>query len=87
MRADAEFERFLHRLAILGVVGLFAWVIVGAMGVAAGYIEIAREPAIRFMTAILVLMMPSVIYPDIQKLRYRGLTPEERLGLADRPHG
>ena len=77
-----EFEQFLHDLALLGVVAFGIWVVVGAMGWAAGLATIAPEQAIRFMAAILVLMVPSVVYPDLKAWRYRAMSPEERLGFA-----
>ncbi len=86
-KARREFEELLHYLAVIGVIAFFAWLVVGAMGLVSGYLEVARDPAIRFMTAILVLMMPSVVYPDIRQLRYRGMAPEERFGFADRDEG
>ena len=77
-----EFEQLLHDLAVLGVVAFGVWIVVGAMGWAAGFTTLAREPAIRFMAAVLVLMVPSVVYPDLKGWRYRSMTSEERLGLA-----
>jgi hypothetical protein len=77
-----EFERLLHDLAILGLAAFGLWTVVGAMGWAGGFSTIAREPAIRFMAAVLVLMVPSVVYPDLKAWRYRSMTSEERLGLS-----
>jgi hypothetical protein len=77
-----EFEQLLHDLAVLGVAAFLFWFVAGAMGWAAGFSIIAREPAIRFMAAVLVLLVPSVIYPDLKSWRYRSLSAEERLGLT-----
>jgi uncharacterized membrane protein YpjA len=77
-----EFEQLLHDLAVLGLVAFGLWIVVCAMGWAAGFTTVAREPAIRFMAAVLVLLVPSVVYADLKGLRYRSMTPEERLGLA-----
>jgi hypothetical protein len=52
------------------------------MSWAAGFATIAREPAIRFMAAIIVLLIPEVVYSDLKDLIYRSVSAEERLGLA-----
>jgi hypothetical protein len=77
-----EFEQLLHDLAVLGVAAFGLWIVLSAMGWASGFTTIAREPAIRFMAAVLVLVAPSVVYPDLKAWRYRGMSPEERLGFA-----
>ena len=77
-----QFEHFLHDLALLGVVAFGIWVVAGAMGWAAGFATITPDQAIRFMAAVLVLMIPSVVYPDLKAWRYRAMSPEERFGFA-----
>jgi hypothetical protein len=81
-RNHLEFEQLLHDLTVLGVAAFGLWIVVCAMGWAAGFTAIAPEPAIRFMAAVLVLLVPSVVYSDLKGWRYRSMTPEERLGLA-----
>src|SRR5207245_6811506 len=75
---EIEFDDLLRHLAIVGIAAFAAWLCVGAMGYAAGYLQIAATPAIRFMVAILVLVLPTVIVPDLRRLRYRHLSLEER---------
>jgi hypothetical protein len=77
-----EFEQLLRDLAVLGVVAFGLWVVAGAMGWAAGVTTLAREPSIRFMAAVLVLLIPSVVYADLKGWRYRSMNAEERLGFA-----
>ena len=76
------FEDFLHHLAVLGVSAFAVWLVASASGLAAGYLQFQQDPAVRFMAAVLVLVLPSVVYPDLLALRYRSLTREERLGFA-----
>ena len=77
-----EFEELLRHLALLGLGAFVIWFVAGTFGIVAGFATIARDPAIRFMTAILVLMVPYVVYPDLKAMRYRGLSTEERLGFT-----
>jgi hypothetical protein len=77
-----DFEALLHHLAILGVAAFLLWGTAGVMSWAAGFATIAREPAIRFMAAIIVLLIPEVVYSDLKDLIYRSVSAEERLGLA-----
>jgi hypothetical protein len=77
-----DFDDLLRHFAILGTLAFGAWLCFGAMGYAAGVIEISALPAIRFMFAILVLVLPTVVVPDLRRLRYRGMSAEERLGLS-----
>jgi len=77
-----DFERLLHHLAILGVGAFLVWGTAGAMSWAAGLATIAREPAIRFMAAIIVLLVPEIVYGDVKDLVYRSVTDEDRLGLS-----
>jgi hypothetical protein len=77
-----DFESLIHHLALLGVAALFLWGTAGAMSWAAGIATIAREPAIRFMAAIMVLLVPEVVYSDLKALLFRSITAEERLNLA-----
>ena len=80
-----EFEQLLHHFALVGVGAFLLWAAIGAMSLAAGLVTIAWEAAIRFMAAVLVLMVPEVVYPDLKDLRYRSLSAEERMGFsADR---
>ena len=82
--ARMEFEELLHHMALLGVAAFGVWLLIGAMGFSTGYIQVAQAPAIRFMTAILVLMMPHVLYPDIKELRFRQMSGDERAGFVRR---
>lgn len=81
-KAGRGFEEFLRHLALIGIAAFILWLIAGASELAAGYLQFQEDPAVRFMTAVLVLVLPSVVYPDLRALRYRSLTAEERLGLG-----
>jgi hypothetical protein len=83
LRTDRiDFEQLLHHLALLGVAAFFLWGTAGVMSWAAGLATIAREPAIRFMAAIMVLLVPEIVYSDLRALLFRSITAEERLNLA-----
>ena len=77
-----DFERLLHHLAVLGVSAFLLWGTAEVMSWAAGYAAIAREPAIRFMAAIIVLLVPEIVYADVKDLLYRSVSAEDRLGLT-----
>jgi hypothetical protein len=77
-----DFEQLLHHLALLGVAAFFLWGTAGVMSWAAGFATIAREPAIRFMAAVMVLLVPEIIYSDLKGLLFRSITAEERLDLT-----
>jgi hypothetical protein len=68
-----DFEEMIHHLAVLGVAAFLLWGAAGVMSWAAGLATIAREPAIRFMAAIMVLVVPEVD---------RSVSAEGRLGVA-----
>ena len=78
---EVDFNDLLRHLAIVGIVAFCVWLCVGAMGYAAGYIQFSPVPAIRFMVAILVLVLPTLVVPDLRRLRYRHLSPEARSGF------
>ena len=80
-----DFEEMLRHLALLGVAAFFIWLVAEGLGLIAGFAEISSDPAIRFMAAILVLMLPYVVYPDLKAMRYRGLAPDERREWLGRP--
>ena len=81
IRFEVDFNDFLRHLAIVGVIAFGVWLCIGAMGYAAGYLQFSAVPAIRFMIAILVLVLPTVVVPDLRTLRYRHLSPEARSGF------
>ena len=81
VRLEVDFNDLLRHLAIVGVAAFCVWLCIGAMGYAAGYLQFSAVPAIRFMVAILVLVLPTVVVPDHRQLRYRHLSPEARSGF------
>jgi hypothetical protein len=78
---EVDFDDLLRHLAIVGIVAFGVWLSIGSMGYAAGYLLFSAVPAIRFMVAILVLVLPTVVVPDLRSLRYRHLSPEARTGF------
>jgi hypothetical protein len=83
-RTRLGFDEFLHHLALVGVTAFVLWLAASALGFTAGLVSLEQVPAIRFMTAILVLVMPDVVYADLRELWLRRLSPDERAGFAQR---
>jgi len=78
------FEGYLQLLSIVGVAALGIWLLIGTFGLVAGVAVVDVSQAYPFLLAILTLLVPSVLYPEIRRWPYRHLSAAQRLGLDDR---
>ena len=78
------FEGYLQLLAVVGMMGLGMWLLVAALGTVSGVASVDLRAVFPFLLAILTLLVPSVLYPEIRRWPYRHLSAAQRLGLDDR---
>ena len=78
------FEGYLQLLAVVGMMGLGLWLLVAALGLVTGVASVDPSAVFPFLFAILVLLVPSVLYPEVRRWPYRHLSAAQRLGLDDR---
>src|SRR3954451_1412061 len=78
------FEGYLQLLAVVGMTGLGLWLLVAALGVVSGVASVDVGAVFPFLLAILTLLVPSVLYPELRRWPYRHLSAAQRLGLDDR---
>jgi hypothetical protein len=78
------FERYLQLLSVVGMAALGTWLLVASLGMVAGLAVVDVSQAYPFLFAILTLLVPSVLYPEIRHWPYRHLSAAQRLGLDDR---
>ncbi len=78
------FEGYLRLLAVVGMSGLGLWLLVAALGLVSGVASVDPSAVFPFLLAILTLLIPSVVYPEIRRWPYRHLSAAQRLGVDDR---
>lgn len=78
------FEGYLQLLAVVGMSGLGLWLLVAALGLVSGVASVDPGAVFPFLLAILTLLVPSVLYPELRRWPYRHLSTAQRLGLDDR---
>ena len=78
------FEGFLKHLAVVGMAGLGLWLVVAAIGLVTGVASVDPSAVYPFLASVLVLVVPSVVYPELRRWPYRHLSAAARLGLDDR---
>ena len=78
------FEGYLQILALVGMMGLGLWMLIAALGLVSGVVSVDPSAASPFLLAVLTLLVPSVVYPEIRSWPYRHLSAAQRLGLDDR---
>jgi hypothetical protein len=78
------FEGYLRLLAVVGMSGLGLWLLVAAVGLVTGVASVDPGAVFPFLASVLVLLVPSVLYPEIRRWPYRHLSAAQRLGLSDR---
>jgi hypothetical protein len=77
------FEGYLQLLSIIGMAALGTWLLIASLGMVAGLAVVDTTQAYPFLFAILTLLVPSVLYPEIRRWPYRHLSAAQRLGLDD----
>ena len=77
------FESYLKLLAVVGMSGLGLWLVVAAIGLVSGVASVDPGAVFPFLVSVLVLVVPSVLYPEIRSWPYRHLSAAARLGLDD----
>ena len=78
------FEGYLQLLAVVGMTGLGLWLLTAALGLVSGVASVDPSAVFPFLLAILVLLVPSVLYPELRRWPYRHLSAAQRLELGDR---
>ena len=78
------FEGYLRLLAIVGMAGLGLWLLTAGLGLASGAATVDLGAVSPFLIAVLTLLAPTVLYPEIRRWPYRHLSASQRLGLDDR---
>jgi hypothetical protein len=78
------FESYLKLLAVVGMSGLGLWLVVAAIGLVTGVASVDPSAVFPFLVSVLVLVVPSVVYPELRRWPYRHLSAAARLGLEDR---
>ena len=78
------FEGYLQLLAVVGMAGLGLWLLIAALGLVSGVASVDPSAVYPFLVSVLVLVVPSVLYPEIRRWPYRHLSAAARLGLDDR---
>ena len=81
------FEGYLQLLSIIGIAALGTWLLIAALGRVADLAVVDVRQAYPFLLAILTLLVPSVLYPEIRHWPYRHLSAAQRLGLDDSDAG
>ena len=78
------FEGYLQLLSVIGIAGLGTWLLIASLGMVAGLAVVDVTQVYPFLLAILTLLVPSVLYPEIRRWPYRHMSAAQRLGLDDR---
>ena len=78
------FEGYLQLLAIVGMTGLGVWLLIAALAVLSGVASVDPSAVYPFLLAVLILVVPSLVYAEIRRRPYRHLSAAQRLGLTDR---
>jgi hypothetical protein len=79
-----QFEGYLQLLAVVGLIGLGVWLLIAALAMVSGIASVDPGAVFPFLLAVLTLLVPRFLYPEIRRWPYRHLSPEQRLGLDDR---
>jgi hypothetical protein len=77
-----ELEGFVRRMALLALIALGGWILVGTVGVATHLLAIAPGPALRFVAAIGVLALLPRVIAEMTSWKYHGMSPDVRFGFA-----
>jgi hypothetical protein len=78
------FESYLRLLAVVGMTGLGLWLLIAALAVVSGVASVEPSAVFPFLLAVLTLLVPRILYPEIRRWPYRHLSAAQRLGLDDR---
>jgi hypothetical protein len=78
------FESYLKLLAVVGMTGFGLWLLIAALAVVSGVASVDPGAVFPFLLAVLTLLVPRVLYPEIRRWPYRHLSAAQRLGLDDR---
>jgi hypothetical protein len=78
------FESYLRLLAVVGMTGLGLWLLIAALALVSGVASVDPGAVYPFLLAVLTLLVPRFLYPEIRRWPYRHLSAAQRLGLDDR---
>jgi hypothetical protein len=80
-RGRTDLDTLLNDLTRAAFAVLAAWSLVGLYGTLGGYLEINRPATLRFLFAVLVLVLAHHFEIRMRERRLRRLTPDERYGF------
>ena len=80
-RARTDLDTLLNDLTRAAFAVLAAWSLVGLYGTLGGYLEVNRPATLRFLLAVLVLVVAHQLEIRLRERRLRRLTPDERYGF------
>jgi hypothetical protein len=78
------FEGYLQLLAVVGLTGLGVWLLIAALALMFGVASVDPGALVPFLLAVLTLLVPRLLYPEIRRWPYRHLSAAQRLDLDDR---
>ena len=80
-RGRTDLDTLLNDLTKAAFAVLAAWSLVGLYGTLGGYLEVNRPATLRFLFAVLVLVLAHHLEIRMRERRLRRLTPDERYGF------
>ena len=84
LRRRPDTEALLRHLTFAAFAVLVAWSLVGVYGTLGGYLAIDRPAPIRFLAAVLLVVLAHDAFVRVRERRLRQLPPDERFGFTER---
>ena len=78
-------ETLLRHLTVVAFAVLLTWSLIGLYGTLGGFLSIDRPAAIRFLAAVLLVVLAHEAFVRMRERRLSQLHPDERYGFAE--HG
>ena len=83
-RRRPDTETLLRHLTFAAFAVLVGWSLIGLYGTLGGYLAIDRAATIRFLAAILLVVLAHDAFIRVRERRLRQLPPDERFGFTER---
>jgi hypothetical protein len=80
-RGRTDLDTLFNDLTRAAFAVLAMWSLIGLYGTLGGYLEVNRPATLRFLFAVLLLVLAHQFEIRIRERRLRRLTPEERYGF------
>jgi len=83
-RQRPDTETLLRHLEFVAFAVFIAWSLIGLYGTLGGFLAINRPAAIRFLAAVLLVVVAHGAFVRVRERRLRQLHPDERYGFTER---